>query len=66
MNGAGSSYVGEVRMELLKIAEEKGVINKMSYAAAWLTVKLSSLFDDDINEEFLINYIATGDLSVFF
>lgn len=67
LNGAGSSYVGEVGMELLEIAEEKGVINKMAYAASWLTVKLTSLFHDGLNEDALIDYMANdGDLSIFF
>lgn len=67
LNGAGSSYVGEVGMELLEIAEEKGLIKKISYGASWLAVKLASLFEDDINEEWLINYMANGgDLKIFF
>ena len=41
LNGAGSSYVAGVGAELLKIAEDQGVIKKMAYGAAWVTVKVT-------------------------
>ena len=68
LNGAGSSYVAEVGAELLKIAEDQGVIKKMAYGAAWVTVKVTrwvvGLFTDEykgVNDDFWINVLAYGD-----
>ena len=68
LNGAGSSYVAGVGAELLKIAEDQGVIKKMAYGAAWVTVKVTrwvvGLFTDEyegVNDDFWINVLAYGD-----
>lgn len=68
LNGAGSSYVAEVGAELLKIAEDQGVIKKMAYGAAWVTVKVTRwvvwLFTDEykgVNDDFFINVLVNGD-----
>ena len=63
LNGAGSSYVGEVGTELVDILEKEGVFKKMAYGTVWGISKINELFGGDELSDETIWFLATGNLS---
>ncbi|WP_407453010.1 hypothetical protein [Methanobrevibacter sp.] len=63
LNGAGSSYVGEVGTELVDILEKEGVFKKMAYGTVWGISKIGELFGGNELSDNEIWFLATGNLS---